>query len=193
MRKLKHQFERAALLLLLVLIITGGSYAAVAGNGTSSQAVAAPSATPVMMIVTPPAIRLEDKPSQVAEPADTSSSPMACIDAPLGEAEAAALVSACGEYDIDLSLALGLIFVESRFIPDAVSSEGCYGLCQLNPVYFPSDLTPVENIETGMKFLGELLDKYQDVPAALTAYNAGHDTGDRTYANAVLAAAENWR
>lgn len=192
MRKLKHQFERAALLLLLAFTIIGGSYAAVAGNGTSPQAVATPSIPPVVEEAAP-VVFPEDKPVDVVAEADTPPPTPVVIDAPLGEAEAAALVEACDEYGIDLSLALGLIFVESSFIPDAVSSEGCYGLCQLNPVYFPSDLTPVENIETGMKFLGELLDKYQDVPAALTAYNAGHDTGDRTYANAVLAAAENWR
>ena len=29
--------------------------------------------------------------------------------------------------------------------------------------------------------------------AALTAYNAGHDTGNREYAEKVMAAAERWR
>lgn len=192
MRKLKNQFERAALLLLAAIILCGGSIAIAAGIGTSPEADALPNA-PAVSEVMAPVVILEDKPVEVVEETDAPPSVPVAIDAPLGETEAAALVSACEKYGIDLSLALGLIFVESSFIPDAVSSEGCYGLCQLNPAYFPSGLTPAENIETGMKFLGELLDKYQDVPAALTAYNAGHDTGDRTYANAVLAAAENWR
>lgn len=34
---------------------------------------------------------------------------------------------------------------------------------------------------------------YNTAKAALTAYNAGHDTGKRSYANAVLAVAEKWR
>ena len=197
MKKLKAQFERAALLLLLVFVLVGGSCAVFQGSRTSLLAVAETATA----TVEPVALKLDEpdelpvvttlEPAQVDEPQEEEPAPV--IDAPLGEAEAAALVSACQTYDIDLALALGLIFVESSFNPDAVSSEGCYGLCQLNPDYFPSGLTPVENIETGMKFLAELLEKYEDIPATLTAYNAGHDTGDRTYANAVLSAAENWR
>lgn len=37
--------------------------------------------------------------------------------------------------------------------------------------------------------LGELLNRYGDIATALTAYNAGYDTGSGTYANAVLVAA----
>ena len=32
-----------------------------------------------------------------------------------------------------------------------------------------------------------------DVPSALTAYNAGHDTGNRDYAEFVLAFADKWK
>ena len=64
---------------------------------------------------------------------------------------------------------------------------------QLNPRYFPADLPPEENIRVGVEYLGQLLARYSTVEAALTAYNAGHDTGKRGYANAVLAAAERWR
>ena len=47
---------------------------------------------------------------------------------------------------------------------------------------------------TGMDYLGYQLECYNgDLEAALTAYNAGHDTGARGYARAVLEAAENWR
>ena len=73
-----------------------------------------------------------------------------------------------------------------------MSRAGCYGLLQINPQYFPSGLTPAENIEAGMEYLGSLIDRYGDLGAALTAYNAGSDTGDRTYASAVLEAAEKW-
>ena len=64
---------------------------------------------------------------------------------------------------------------------------------QLNRDYFPSDLPAGENIRYGMEYLGRLLAQYDTIEAALTAYNAGHDTGSRVYANAVLAAAEKWR
>ena len=114
-------------------------------------------------------------------------------DVPLDRELQAALWEACEEHGVPVSLALGLIEAESRFQVDAVSAEGCFGLCQLNPKYFPDDLTPGENIVAGIKFLGELLDKYNgDTQAALTAYNAGYDTGSRTYARAVLDKTEKW-
>lgn len=113
-------------------------------------------------------------------------------DVPLSPELQAALREACQASGVPVSLALGLIEVESGFQSDAVSSEGCVGLCQLNPRYFPADLTPAENIAAGMGYLGELLERCGDTAAALTAYNAGHDTGSRTYANAVLAAAKRW-
>lgn len=109
-----------------------------------------------------------------------------------------ALFSACDRAGIDYAVALGLIQVESGFVPDAVNDKsGCYGLCQLNPEYFPVGLSPVENVERGIMFLDDQIDRYDgDLAAALTAYNAGHDTGHdtgrRDFAEAVFAAAENW-
>lgn len=102
------------------------------------------------------------------------------------------LHTACEANNVPYHVALGLIWVESRFQPDADNGTS-YGLCQLNRDYFPDKLTPAENIKAGMEYLGSLIDRYGDLGAALTAYNAGSDTGDRTYASAVLEAAENWR
>lgn len=102
------------------------------------------------------------------------------------------LREACGEHGVPVALALGVIEVESRFQVDAVSREGCYGLMQLNPKYFPDKLSPADNLRAGVGYLGRLLAEYGDPAAALTAYNAGRDTGSRTYAGAVLAAAEAW-
>lgn len=93
---------------------------------------------------------------------------------------------------IPLYLALGLIEVESSFDPYAVSPKGCYGLFQINPKYHPSNLSPKENIKYGIEFLSILLEQYGDTEAALTAYNAGHDTGNREYAQKVLESAEKW-
>lgn len=90
-------------------------------------------------------------------------------------------------------VALGLIYVESRFDPEAVSQAGCYGLFQLNPMYFPSGLTPEENIEAGMEYLGSLIERYGDLSAALCSYHDGYDTGRRGYSNAVLEVAGRWK
>lgn len=116
------------------------------------------------------------------------------LDVPLTEELQEAVWDACQEHNVEYALVLGLIEVESTFRTDAVSCVGCYGLMQLNPQYFPSGLSPAENIRYGVAFLAEKLDQYTgDIGAALTAYNAGHDTGSREYAEKVMAAAERWR
>lgn len=103
------------------------------------------------------------------------------------------LHTACEANGIPYHVGLGLIEVESSFDAEAVSSAGCYGLVQLHPEYFPADLSPADNITTGIEFLAYQLERYDgDMAAALTAYNAGHDTGSRGYATAVLEAAEKW-
>ena len=111
---------------------------------------------------------------------------------PLSDELYIVLLDACEDSSVEVPLALGVIEVESGFDVDAVSPAGCYGLMQLNPEYFPSGLTAGENIRTGTEYLGSLLDRYGDTGAALTAYNAGHDTGDREYAEKVIGAAERW-
>lgn len=95
--------------------------------------------------------------------------------------------------DVPYHVALGLIYVESRFDPEAVSPAGCYGLTQLNPRYFPSGLSPAKNIEAGMDYLGSLIKRCGDLSAALCSYHDGHDTGRRGYSNAVLEAAGRWK
>lgn len=96
--------------------------------------------------------------------------------------------------DLPVPLVLGLLDVECKFDPYAVNPEtGCYGPCQLNPAYFPSGLSPEENIVHGFAYLREQLDRYdQDAQAALAAYHAGHDDGDRYYSGCVLAQAAYW-
>jgi len=113
-------------------------------------------------------------------------------DVPLDRELQAVLREACEEHSVPIHLALGLIEVESRFDSDADNGL-CYGLMQLNRRYYPDGLAPAENIRAGVAHLGKLLERYGDTAVALTAYNAGHDTGSRSYANAVLAAAEHWK
>lgn len=103
-----------------------------------------------------------------------------------------ALQEACDAHGVPVCLALGVIHEESRFDPDADNGLS-YGYTGLNKKYFPSDLTPAENIQAGVAYLGELLGKYDgDTAAALRSYNLGHDDGDRQYAGAVFAASEKW-
>lgn len=115
------------------------------------------------------------------------------VDVPLSYDLQDALHTACERYSIDYPVALGLIEVESNFQADIVNATGdCYGLCQLNVRYFPSGLQPEENIDHGLAYLREQIDRYGSLEAGLQAYHDGYDTGARWYAKAVLAAAEKW-
>lgn len=104
----------------------------------------------------------------------------------------AALEEACEEHSVPICLALGVIHEESRFDPEADNGL-CYGYMGLNRNYYPSDLTPAENIQAGVIHLAGQLERYGgDIQAALTAYNAGYDTGSRTYTRKVLDTSEKW-
>lgn len=114
-------------------------------------------------------------------------------DVPLSYELQDVLQTECEHCGVDYALALGLIETESGFDPEAVSKSGCMGLMQLNPKYFDTaGMTPAENIQAGIEYLAYQLGRYETVEAALCSYNAGHDTGARTYANKVLEKAEAW-
>lgn len=114
-------------------------------------------------------------------------------DIPLSRELQAVLRESCEVNGVALCDALGLIEVESGFQVDAVSREGCFGLFQLNPKYYPSDLTPSENIQAGVAHLASQIKRYDgDIQAALRGYNRGYDDGDRAYSRLVLDASEKW-
>lgn len=149
------------------------------------EVTAAPLPLLEMNIYAAPLPEAESAVPALADPYDES--------IPLDRELQATLREACEANGVPLSLALGLIEVESSFRVDAVSSENCYGLMQLNARYYPDDLTPQENIQAGAAHIARQIERYNgDVQAALTAYNAGYDTGSRTYARAVLDATEKW-
>jgi soluble lytic murein transglycosylase-like protein len=82
-------------------------------------------------------------------------------------------------YGLESALLHAVISVESRYVPDAVSSKGALGLMQLMPVTakrygVANALDPVQNLHGGAKCLRDLLKRFNnDVSLALAAYNAG--------------------
>jgi soluble lytic murein transglycosylase len=96
-------------------------------------------------------------------------------------------------YHLDPQLVAAVIYQESKFDADAVSSSGAVGLMQLLPEtaqgiadrtggegWHESDLVDPElNIRYGSWYLRHLLDKYGNEALALAAYNAGQSNVDR--------------
>jgi soluble lytic murein transglycosylase len=103
-----------------------------------------------------------------------------------------------GNYELDAALIAAVIFRESGFDVDAVSSSGAVGLMQVLPdtglaiaeltggrEFRTDDLyDPEINVRYGSFYLRRLLRKYNgDVPLALAAYNAGQSNVDEWLRN----------
>lgn len=80
--------------------------------------------------------------------------------------------------NISPALLAALVWQESRWNPQAISSKGAIGLAQLMPATArdlgvdPRD--PVANLTGGARYLRQLLDGFDgNVEKALAAYNAG--------------------
>jgi soluble lytic murein transglycosylase-like protein len=89
------------------------------------------------------------------------------------------IVEAARKNNVRQSLVRAVIQVESAFNPSAFSNKGAMGLMQLMPATAASlrvndPFQPEQNIDGGVRFLKELLDRYRgDYALALSAYNAG--------------------
>lgn len=88
------------------------------------------------------------------------------------------------KYGIDKDLVHAVIQVESDYNPMAISKKGAMGIMQLHPetasnlgIQNPFDVEA--NIEGGVRYLKNMLDRYGDLRKALAAYNAGPEAVDK--------------
>ena len=79
---------------------------------------------------------------------------------------------------VDPELVAAIIYAESGGDPTAISSQGAAGLMQLMPqtaagLGVSDRHNAEENIASGTRYLGQLLDRFGSTELALWAYNAG--------------------
>jgi len=94
------------------------------------------------------------------------------------------IAEACERHDVDPSLVKAVIKVESNFNANAVSSAGAKGLMQLmdatgKQLGVADPFDPQQNVEGGVAYLRQMLDRYGDLSLALAAYNAGPAAVDK--------------
>lgn len=83
-------------------------------------------------------------------------------------------------YGLDPDLLIALVWVESRFCPDAISPAGAVGLGQIMPatgraigISHERLFHPQWNLWGAARHLRQLWDSFRSWPLALAAYNAG--------------------
>ena len=102
------------------------------------------------------------------------------------------IVEKCAEYNIDFAFTMAVMFRESSFRPNVISSDGSdYGLMQINKINherlseelgITNFLDPEQNVTAGLYMLQDLFEKYEDPAKVLMAYNMG-ETGAKRYWN----------
>jgi hypothetical protein len=123
--------------------------------------------------------------------APTAGSPSAVVLEPFSESERerilavqAIVAHAAAEHGLDADLINAVIWVESRFDPEAKSPAGARGLMQLMPAtaaYLakqmgersPRAYDPEFNVRAGALYLAEMVEKFGDERYAVAAYHAG--------------------
>jgi hypothetical protein len=123
--------------------------------------------------------------------APTAGSPSAASLEPFSESERERILAvqsivaqAATEHGLDADLINAVIWVESRFDPEAKSPAGARGLMQLMPAtaaylakqmgeHSPRAYDPEFNIRAGALYLAEMIEKFGDERYAVAAYHAG--------------------
>ena len=126
---------------------------------------------------------LPDSTGTPRSPARTAGGPVQMGNVSVPGAYAATIQQAAASNGIPASLLAGLLYHESRFEPDAVSSAGAEGIAQFMPATAagmgidPTD--PTQSIEGAAELLGSYTRQFGSYADALAAYDAGSSAVER--------------
>lgn len=104
----------------------------------------------------------------------------------------------CENYNLDYYFVMALMYVESGYNPNIISTTNDYGLMQINAcnhawlseeLGITDFLDPYENMKAGCFVLRLLFEKYQDPTMVAMAYNMGEDGAQRLWNNGVYSSA----
>lgn len=105
------------------------------------------------------------------------------------------IVEKCAEYNIDFAFTMAVMFRESSFRPNVISSDGSdYGLMQINKINherlseelgITNFLDPEQNVTAGLYMLQDLFEKYEDPAKVLMAYNMGETGAKRLWVKGI--------
>ena len=134
------------------------------------------------------------------------------IDCPLDDEIQQMIADRCDELDLDFPFVMAVMFKESSFRSDVISSDGGdHGLMQINKVNHKwlseelgvtDFLNPEQNVRAGTYILKRLFDKYEDPAKVLMCYNMGESNAKKLwnkgvytskYAEAILAKADEYK
>ena len=170
-KKMKLQFFTLIISLLLIGCVIGGfAGAAIKGNSTNAAGT-------TELYGTRDGKTLTDDGFLVSKESDFTP-----IDCALSEELQEYTYYLCQAYYIDFDFAMALMFTESSFNTDVVSTANNYGLMQINACNFAelekqlglSDIKePCQNIRAGVYILRGLFEKYDDAAKVCMAYNLG--------------------
>ena len=148
------------------------------GAGGEAQWLSGPGAATGAGQVALNAEPVAEVPAEIALVADYAQSHSGQAARAVPPAYAAKVAELSARFDLSPALIEALVWQESRWRSNAVSSAGARGLAQLMPGTArdlgvnPDD--PFANLEGGARYLREQLDRFDgDIEKALAAYNAG--------------------
>ncbi len=183
------RFARFGMILVLGLVV--GSDVVGAGEGWVKTVDAAAVVDPAE-----PSASVAEVPEVVVEPEiDAAKQPGSAIlprppdaSTPSRAALTTMVERSAKQHRLDLDLVHALIRAESAYDPHAVSHAGAVGLMQVMPATavdygiasVDALFDPSTNLDTGMRHLKRLLDKYGSIGHAVMAYNAGEGALERS-------------